>query len=187
MERLLGSRRGFTLIEMSLVVVLLFLAAALVSPNLVSIRNSRKAADMRAAIVRLPVEARNEARKSGQVVRLRISEGALVLERIAATTDTSTQSGDQSTSDATEVKRVDLGNDWKVDGVWTDGVEAGTEDWKWDVSPDGSASSAAIRFQENNASHSLSLEADGGSSWADGDPKDTRQEEWTAGDLENRV
>lgn len=180
-------RQGFTLIEMSLVVVLLFLAAALVSPNLVAIRNSRKAADMRAAIVRLPIEARNEARKSGQAVRLRVADSALVLERISATTETSSKVIDQGTSDAVEVKRVELGSDWKVDGVWTDGQESGTDDWKWDVSPDGSATNGAIRFQENGATHSLSLQTDGGSSWENGDPKDTRQEEWTAGELENRV
>jgi prepilin-type N-terminal cleavage/methylation domain-containing protein len=155
---------GFTLIEISVVVVVLAMMAALAVPNLVSLKRSRAAADARAALVRLPLRAREEARKGKTTVALRIDGDALVLERTPPE------------EDPTEIARFSA-PELRL---------SADSDWRWTVHADGSASQKTLTVQEGNRERTLVLPAEGSPRWQEADDESDADERWSAGELEVR-
>ncbi|MBC7807667.1 MAG: type II secretion system protein [Akkermansiaceae bacterium] len=175
-----GRRRGYTLIEMIVVITILALMAALIIPNFLAMKRSRDIRDAEAALIRLPAEARIEAQRSGSPVTIRVEGEGLVLDRSATAEE----------PDPVEVKRLKL-----PDGIRLDAARSGTEttdlsSWQWVVYPDGSAESAGLEFVEgDSARHSLMLPAKPGESsrWLEGGlPQEDESGRWTAGELEQR-
>ena len=163
--------RGFTLIELIVVLFVLVLVTTAIVPRVVALQKSRLIKNREATIIRLPAEARNEAARSGVPVRLRIDGTALVVERAPV--------GGQPE----EVKRVTLGPGIQVSDVEQSGQSASISSWQWTVYPDGSADSGGIQFAEGTAQKSLLLAADGSIRWRAGDLPEGLPEHWSAGGL----
>ncbi len=174
MRRNIPWRGGFTLIEMNIVVALLLLVAAMVVPSVVAMRRSQRLRDLEAAIQRLPIQAANEARRSGLPVRLRVADGALVTERVP-------DQGDPET-----LRQVALNGDLEVEAAQrgSEGVDAGS--WTWTVYPDGSSERGGLEFSEGRALHALVLSDDGHVQWVAGALPDPTPEKWPAGEIEQR-
>ncbi|GDX40414.1 hypothetical protein LBMAG21_07060 [Armatimonadota bacterium] len=168
------NRRGFTLIELSVVIVILALFAMLVVPNFVAMRRSRAYFDLEASIARTPVDTYNEARSSHRPVQLRIEGSALIMERL--TTD----------SDPQQVKRVDFTSDIQVDRTLLNGDSTDISSWKWTVYPDGSADAGGVEFLVGASRKSLVLHKDGKSQWLSGDLPDATEDKWQAGEIQKR-
>ena len=167
-------RRGFTLVEMTVVIAILAMIAALVVPNMIAIKRSQDIRVMEASLLRAPAEARNEARKAQVPVVLRVDGDVLVMERMS------------TEGDPEEVKRVTL-----VDGVRIESARQGSEtmdlaSWQWVVYPDGSADTGLLEFSEGETRKSLVLAADGNARWVTGEVPEITQEWWPAGELEQR-
>ena len=167
--------RGFTLVEMIVVLFILLLMTTAVVPRVVAIQRSRRLKDIEAKIIRLPAEARNEAVRAATPVRLRVDGADLVLERAPVN------------GTPEEVKRVALGAGIEVDAVAQDGQPANTGSWQWTVYPDGSAEAGGIQFTEGAAQKSLRLFSDGSAQWVQGDLPDGTPERWPAGQLLQRT
>ena len=77
------TRRGFTLIELSVLITVLALTAALILPNLPNMKTAREERDFRFALRRLAVQARESAILGKEPVDLRVDEGSdqIVIER----------------------------------------------------------------------------------------------------------
>ncbi|MCC6445836.1 MAG: hypothetical protein IT210_20575 [Armatimonadetes bacterium] len=169
-------RQGVTLVEMNAVILVLVMMAALVMPNLVSLRRSRSVQDMKAAILRLPAEARNEARKSREAVRLRVEEDALVMERVPAE------------GDPVEVRRVRLEEGFLIENARIGQETLEPDSWEWQVYPDGSAEAGGLEFSESEGEEntSLLLSEEGKAQWISGELPETLEDRWPAGEIEQR-
>ncbi len=168
------NRRGYTLIEMSVVVTIIALLALVVVPNFTAIRRSRAYFDLEASIIRTPTDAYNEARNSKRPVQIRFDGTSLVIERVIVD------------SDPEEVKRIELTSDIQVESVQLGSSSSDLSSWKWTVYPDGSADSAGVSFITGSSHKSLVLHKDGKSQWMDGDLPDSSDDKWQAGEIQKR-
>ena len=169
-------RRAFTLIEMMVVVAVLTLMAAFITPNLVALQRSRILRSLEASVLRLPAEARAEAQRSGTAVTLRVDGGALVLERKPSKDE-----------DPVEVKRLGLNGEITVQDAQTNGEGVDLASWTWVVYPDGTSKAALLELQEGSATRSLLFSAEGEARWGTGVEVSPAEERWQAGELEQRA
>ncbi|MGI4791545.1 MAG: pilus assembly FimT family protein [Janthinobacterium lividum] len=169
-----SKRRGFTLIELIVVLFVLLLLTTAIVPRVVAIQRSRRTKDLEAKIIRLPAEARNEAVRSGNPVRIRVDGAALVMDRAPIN------------GTAEEVKRIALGTGIQVNTVEEAGQPSNTGSWQWTIYPDGSADDGGIQFTEGTAQKSLVLSSDGSVRWLIGDLPAGTPERWPAGQLQQR-
>jgi prepilin-type N-terminal cleavage/methylation domain-containing protein len=175
-ERKTNRYHGFTLIELSVVIVILLLLAALVMPNLYVLRHSRALYDMEAAIARIPQDAGSEARRSHLPVRVRIEGDAFILERIP----------EAQTDDPVTFQRTAFSSEIRVERARLGQEDRDTATWQWTVYPDGSAESGGLEFTVGAARRALALYRDGKSQWLTGNLPDTSEEQWPAGEIERR-
>jgi type II secretory pathway pseudopilin PulG len=166
--------RGFTFIEMVVVILALMLIAALIMPNMVAIHRSREQADVEASILRASAEARNEARRSQRPVSIRLEDGSLILERIS------------EEEDPEQVKRVSLGEELRAERALRGEEPVDPDNWRWTVYPDGSAETGGIEFSQGDDRKSLLIAADGTARWVRGALSETIRERWPAGEIEQR-
>lgn len=169
-------RRAFTLIEMMVVIAVLTLMAGFITPNLVALQRSRTTRSLEAAVVRLPAEAREEARRSGKTVTLRVEDDTLVVEHKAT-----------SEQDATEVKRLSLAGQLQVDEAQTNGESTDLASWEWTIYADGTSRPAKLIFKEGASAKALLFSAEGDARWAKSVDDTTDEERWEAGGLEQRA
>lgn len=184
------AERGFTLIEMSVVITVLLLTATFVIPNMVTIRRTRALLDTEAAIQRLPREAHNEAIKSRQGVSLRVEGTALIMERVPNTDSNLNQPtglNQQANDTAVEVKRVNLGNEISATRAQNGKESTDIASWKWTTYPDGSADYGGIEFTIGSQTKSLVFSRQGGYTWQEGNLPEPTDEEWQAGEIEKRA
>lgn len=179
--------RGFTLIEMTVVVTILAMMAALIVPNLVAVRRGQQARELEAALLRLPTEARNEARRSGTAVTLRMEGETLVMERAPLTEDGIAD----PEADPESIRRVDLPEGVRLDAARQARENIDTASWSWVVYPDGSADAGGLEFaQGDGAENRRTLLLPAGPAeearWQDGPLAEETEERWTAGELEAR-
>ena len=171
--------RAFTLIEMTVVITVLALMAALIMPNMVAIKRSQELRVLEAAVRRLPSEAREESRRRNAPVSLRVDGQSLVMEQIAT--------GEDAGSDPKEIKRVTLSDDLRVEEARQGSETMDLASWKWTNYPDGSANAGSVTFQAGTATKTLRLPARGEAEWttgAEATPSPT-EENWPAGDIEH--
>lgn len=169
------STTAFTFVEVSVVITVLLLMAAVMLPRLSAVKKSRDLRSLEAKVARLPVEARNEAVKSSAPVTIRLSDTALVMERTPAN------------GSAEQVKQIDLGSTMQVDDAQRNGQEAAPASWQWTAYPDGTSDSGGLTVIEGDQRKSLIMPKAGFPTWVTGDLPDASQDQWPAGDLLQRV
>lgn len=187
---------AFTLIELVIITIVLVLMAACIVPRMIALTRSRALFEVEAAIQRAPLEARNEARRSQVPVRLRVENGALLMEWVL---DSQNQQQQPNTamqanpptlrSDGVspqEFKRITLGDDIQVQYAQRNNQNSDLGSWQWTVYPDGSADTAGLQFSEGNKQKSLVLTNTGDGQWLEGALPDTSQQQWPAGELQQR-
>lgn len=170
-------RQGFTLIEMSVVITVLVVMAALVLPNMVAVQRSRDMRLLKARIQRLPQEAAMEARRSNSPIVLRVDGDALIMERIPV--------GEEAGDDPVEIRRVPMNGDIRAERVRQGQQIIDLASWEWRVFPDGSHPAVNLEFAEGERTEALVIEAAGDAYWSTGDAVEQEQE-WAAGDIETR-
>ena len=169
-------RRAFTLIEMMVVIAVLTLMAAFITPNLVALQRSRVLRSLEASVLRLPAEARAEAQRSGGAITLRVDDDVLVLERKPAKNE-----------DPVEVKRLPLSGEITAQAAETNGEGVDLASWTWTVYPDGTSKAATLQLQEGRASKILIFSSEGEAQWGTGREVSPAEERWQAGELEQRA
>ncbi len=167
--------RAFTLVEMTVIIAILMLLAAAITPNLIAMQRSRNLKDLEAKIARLPIEARNEAVQTGNPIQIKVDGNSLSMVQAPA-----------DGSATTPVKSVDLSN-LTVDSVEQNGQPSSTGSWEWTVYPDGSADDCNIQFSESGAIKTLVLPPRGDPQWINGDLPDQTPSTWPAGQLAQRT
>jgi type II secretory pathway pseudopilin PulG len=168
--------RGFTLIELTVIVFILLLVSAAVVPNVVSLGLSRDLKNREGKLARLPAEARLEAARTGKPVRLRVEDTDLVMEAVPA----------NGTGKAQRIKQVNFGKSIQADTVQLNGQPSDTGSWQWTVYPDGSAENGGIEFAEGKVLKSLLLSSDSEARWISGGLPEQAPDHWPAGRLHQR-
>lgn len=168
-------RRGFTFIEMMIVIFVLSLTAAIVMPRMVTMRESARERAFEDHLSALVARARREAQSRNQTVRLQVKESRFEASvRVAGTDD--------------EV----LASETMPDGVsartlTSRGTEAPTGDWYLTLYPDGRTHRAEIELSESGRSRTMRVYADGRVTWREGATGEEGEESWEAGELEQRT
>jgi prepilin-type N-terminal cleavage/methylation domain-containing protein len=175
-------RRGFTLIEMTVVITILAVMAASIMPNLVAIKQSRELRELEWALQRLPAQARDEARQRNARVILRIDGDDIVLSHVRTA-----DGGLDDTAELEEIKRVPLGKNLRIDAVRKGSETISSSEWEWTAYPDGSSDDANLAVIEGDNAKSLVLPANGEARWNTDDENGAGEDEpWQAGEVELR-
>jgi len=164
-------RRGFTLIELSVVIVILAMFAAAVVPNMATSIESAKRRSFRVSVLTLARRAKVEAITRGATVNLSLNNG-----------DFQISSG--SETDSTVIGSVSQAPGIEASHFTKAGEELGEGEWLIAFYPDGTSDGGAFQFDEGSDSTSVKIaKKDGRVSVTDGalDPGDTSETEWEAG------
>ncbi len=174
---ILGNRKckGFTLIEVSVVVLIFALFSALVVPRLYSLRRGD---DVRKFTIELPGAIRTI--RANAISR---SE-SLVLAYDSQSNELQVQS-----VDGQEVgSSVSIPADVEVTGARIGKSDAAGSDWELRFYSDGTCDGGGINFSFDGKAQSLQLYAQTGAGrWVDGELPELGTDEWQAGELEQRV
>ena len=168
-------RRGFTLIELSVIVLILAMFAAATVPNMASAIEGGKRRGFRQSILTMVRQGREEAITRGQVVYMESnSDGGF---------DLTTAIDDQSTS----IKQVAAVDGVTVENFVSDTSPSGQGDWVMAFYPDGTCQGGSFEFQEAGGTRSVSISKRNAAITLGDGPIDTStdpNQEWQAGDYE---
>jgi prepilin-type N-terminal cleavage/methylation domain-containing protein len=165
--------RGYTLIEMIVVVTILALVAAMVMPSLASMKATSDRRDMMSGIRRIAADARERAIRSSITTQIVYDEGAKELQIQEAQSDgTTTTLVRQPMTSGVEPQRFQLA-----------GRDSTPTDFKLTFSSDGHSNGGGLEFKD----FSIYVDQNGGYQFIDGPLPDPTQQNWGAGDLEQRM
>ena len=168
--------RGFTLIEMMVVITILAMLAALVMPRVAAVKQSSDFRVREEAIRRFPSQALAAARESRATVTLRVDGSDLILERPSA----------DDAGNAEEIRRTSLGS-FAVSGATQSGESTDAASFEWKVYPDGTAEAATLEINEGSGSRTLQLTPEGDAFWLAPGAAERSSEKWSAGEREQRT
>lgn len=167
-------RRGFTLIEMSIVITLVALFAVFILPNLVT---SRQAEDERLfvdGLKRLADNARDTAISKNETLHLSLDGNRLT---VTQETDTN-QKGD-------EVAGLDLISGAQANKFQANGQDMESGDWDLRFYPDGTADEGGVEIDIRDATYALNVTSRGAAT-VDDQLTDYANVRWDAGTYETR-
>lgn len=171
--------RAFTLIELSVLVLLIALVAAAVAPNLAALKRSRVEREFPIALRRFAVEARERAISSGTPLALTFGDQLQVLSLVQVSTD---GTGNQP------LKQLSLTSELQTGRLELAGSESNSADWILRFFPDGTSDGGGVEFTRGNQTFCLVVDAaTGASRLLDGQLPDTLGQRWQAGEIEHRL
>lgn len=166
------NKEGFTLIELMVVVTVLALLAAAITPSLVSMKKTSDHRDAISALRRLPSEARNEAVRRGQIVTLTYADNDKSFKLETTNTD-----GEQE-----EIKTLAVTPDLEPSTFRDNSGDVNSSDFQLTFSPDGHSNGGALGF----ATTYLTVDTDGAARFVSGEIPAAQDQKWEAGSLEQR-
>lgn len=170
-------RAGFTLIELSVVILVLAMMSAIIVPAVVSLLKSQKVESFKADALRLTRQARESAIERSRNVTLKW-DGALIAE-IPPNADE---------DEAQQIGRIELPDGMTVGSVFKGADEVVEDEWSVTFTPVGKGEEGSIVFESNGANYYIKIEGETGRiTSGKGDPPTTLTESWEAGELEKRT
>lgn len=171
----MSRRRGFTLIELSVVIVILAMFAAAVVPNLARTVTSSQDRSYRQSLLTLVQKAHTEAIMRGQTVSLSVAEsGALQI---------AVQQDDQQEV----IRQVDANDGQEIAKFMLKGEEVADSDWIVQFYADGKCDGGGFQVGQGNAAFSYQIRrSDGRVRLNSGelDVNNDPESEWEAGQFE---
>lgn len=177
LRRELKSNRGFTMIEMSIVITILALTAALVVPRMAAWREGDSRRALLPNLARLFGHAREDAivTRSQRQVRFEESDRAFV-----ATTE-DPESGDEIVEHS-----VQLLSGIEPTRFQLNGNDVSQAEWLVTFYPDGSADLAGVELVEGDQPKSIAIDERGSARMLQSSIPEAGTEKWEAGSLEIR-
>jgi hypothetical protein len=161
--------------EMTVIIVILLLIAAAIVPNVVSVLNSEQLKSTEATIARLPAMARADAVKNQNPVQLRFDGSSVVEEEVEANGNTDL------------LNTIDLGDSVQVDQSQKNYLNVDPSSWDWTAYPDGTSDTGGVEVLIDSEKRSLIISSSGDALWTTGPLPDESQDQWTAGQLQQRA
>jgi prepilin-type N-terminal cleavage/methylation domain-containing protein len=171
--------RGFTLVEMTVVVAVLAMLAAVVLPRFIALEAGQESRDFASALMRLGTDARLIAIETGQQVEVTFDEdrGLIVLSTL-----------DEETLVPTENKTISVPSSHELSAFVAAGEFMTPAEWMLDFHPDGSGRSGGIEVRDGEYTYHITINGhDGTSKRMEGQLEEAGEVEWQAGELEQRV
>lgn len=166
------TRRGFTLIELSVAIVVLALLSALVAPRLVALRSGQETRAAKFAIRDLAKDARMRAVQEGVTVVVRGSRpDRIEMVRVGATE-----------GEETVIRSLDL-----PEGVRLGTGEGASSEWEIRFFGDGRAEGRGVEIEHDGALDSVLVAANGSVVLREGGLPQATTETWPAGENERRL
>ena len=172
MGRRQGNKRGFTLVEMLVVLTVLLLAATAIAPSLVSMKQTSDRRETIAAIKRLAETARERAVSSGQTTQVIYDETTKQFQiEDVAQDGTTTQAQVIQLLAGIEPQKFQLA-----------GQDSSSSDFKLMFTGDGHSNGGGVEFPD----FSIAVDTYGISQFISGPLPDATDLLWQAGNLEQR-
>ena len=198
-------RRGYTLMEMSVVVVILVVIAALVLPNISANQRTERAQAYLSGLRDAAVQARDHAVTSGRTVVMSYDEGQKEISLAEeaegtsfsmapktssdrATLDSARTAPDNTTSTGeTVIKHLTLPDGLTVNGFKLDGKDSTSAEWQLHFYADGGTDSGGLEIDDNGATYSLVVSNKGIARLIRDKFPEASTEKWEAGEYEKRL
>lgn len=174
------SNRGFTLIELSVVVTLMAIFAAVVVPNLVRAQEGQQERAFFDSLRRIAIEGRTRAIDSRQTVTLRYDEST---RRFELAQDAAEEPGTQERARNMPSALCPAGV--QVSLFRNGESNSNASDWEVVFYPDGRATPGGIEMEWASSTYALQIDARGTSTLVRGNL--TSESSWEAGELERRL
>jgi prepilin-type N-terminal cleavage/methylation domain-containing protein len=180
-------QRGFSFIEVSAVIVVLALLAAIILPRLANARRSFELTTYRASLNTMATEARRRALQTGQPQTVRFDGNALALSSgTVQDQDTQTTDADGTTTEA--IRRLTTPEDTSWVAFRRRNEDVTQDDWRLTCYPDGSCDEVAAEFTQSGRRWLFRTEPRSGRPIiTEGNLSDLESTSWEAGDIERRV
>jgi Tfp pilus assembly protein FimT len=140
-------RRGFTYVEMTVIVLILFLFAAEIMPNLVRQKESRDIWAFKTRLSALALKARSRAIETGNVVALYYAKDPAAVRIVMEG-----RQGEQM-----ELQSLAVPDKVKATKFDTNKDEALGNEWRLPFYPDGGTSGGGVQFEWEGATFCLSI------------------------------
>lgn len=184
------NRRGFTLVEMSAIIMIVTLFAALAMPSFLARQRTR---EVTAFFVRLPdlaVYAREVAQRDETTVRIRFDEGQNVFsaEREGSEPDGSNgPNASEGDGELSTVRSVGMPGDVKTSNFQQEGQSVNASEWELTFYPDGRSDGGAVELDDNGRIRSVVVAPDGTVRLQQGALPTVDERRWPAGEREQRA
>ncbi|AIE87567.1 prepilin-type N-terminal cleavage/methylation domain-containing protein [Fimbriimonas ginsengisoli] len=171
------SRRGFTLIEVSVVITIIVVLAALVTPNLSNMLASRQVRTFVNALPDIAGQTRDAARNQGVTTKLTYDDSA---HQLIASIERVNQDDETITSLA-------VPNPVQIQAFQADGQQKSAGDWTLHFYSDGHSDGGGVETNDAGMLRSLVVDRNGVATLVRGPLPDATEERWPAGDYEHRT
>ena len=187
---------GFTFVEVSVVVFVITLMAALATPWIRAVQRSQEALGFRLSLDTIAQEARRLSLEGQNNMLISISDdGQLQLETTVDQTDEQNTQDDTGlvTTTTDNVRPAMLTSIPMPEGTSLVDFQIADnrvtqQDWEAGFYPDGTADRSALQFEQDGASFIWIIDpAQGSSRVIPGTLDDLEQESWEAGQIEQRI
>jgi len=173
-------RRGFTYVEMGVVLVVIAMFSALVTPHLLKTRKSQELRLLAPRLDALVLLGRSRAAASRIVVTLSYN-GSDKTFRIDG-------NAENQSSNASKATTVQLPESVTIARQTLKGADVGEDDWSVKFQPDGTSEGASVEFDEGKRTFSWII----GETRADdivreGEVGEKPETKWEAGEIERRA
>jgi prepilin-type N-terminal cleavage/methylation domain-containing protein len=172
------SKRGFTLIELTVVITILVLFAVAVAPNVLNQQRSGETRAFYSAARRIVSTARETAISTKSPVFLTFDDSQ---RRLVLSQD------DAQTEQKSEIEHVSLPDGINAGAFRVGGVDSNSSDWSIGFYPDGTADAGGLELELGDGQRSLMIAANGSATLSDGEMPDTTADRWPAGSYEQRL
>jgi type II secretory pathway pseudopilin PulG len=160
--------------EMAVIVAILILLVAVIIPRYAAIENSEQLKSLESSVARLPAQALKDAVKDQAPVRLRFDGTSVVEEEVPLN------------GAIEQLNSIDLGSSIQVDQVQKNYMDGNPSSWDWTAYPDGTTDTGGVQLTVDSETRSLIIPASGQVDWVTGPLPDESQDQWTAGQLQQR-
>lgn len=189
------SKKGYTLIEMSAVIVVLAVAAALVTPRLLTMRASREVATFWLKLPDLAVLAREHAQSARVTTRVKYDDGQKLFRVVEDDSSTSTSSNgplqlpssDDSDQSVSGIKDLPVPDGLEPQNFRVEDESTPSSDWSIVFYPDGRSDGAALEVDDHGRIHSVIVDPDGSIRATIGSLPAADERKWSAGEREQRA
>ncbi|MEZ0325478.1 MAG: GspH/FimT family pseudopilin [Fimbriimonas sp.] len=172
--RLPSKSRGFTLIEMMVVVVVLSVVASMIVPNLVRAQEGQRKRDFEASVFRLASYARERAIQEHKTISLSMSSRSFVVN------------DETDREDDTELRSLEMPEGVDTGAFAAEGEDSTSSDWRLRFYADGTSDGGGVELNNDGRIRSLEVKPNGSMKLVEGSLEESGTEKWMAGEIEKR-
>jgi prepilin-type N-terminal cleavage/methylation domain-containing protein len=188
--RISNRSRGFTFIEISVVIVIIMILSALVLPNVVRMSEANQKRVFFSSLWQLAGKAHELAimDKKTSAIRLDSSGKSFKVVEIddQNPSQQTNQNPQQSDSNETEKETLAVPDGIDTGNFSSDGNSQDSGDWEIKFYPDGTSDGGGLEVTDSGRVRSLVIRRDGSLSLVEGNLPDLAEDKWQAGEIEKR-